>query len=362
MSTGGDVPEVPQGNPDRKKRIRGGHKSHLTKMVGEINTLIAGSVPGRDDRLLALKGCLQRKATVISNLDAEILDFVEPDEIPDEIDTAEETQTDIQTMIVKIDRALEPEVKKERSPEGGSRTSSAGGGSNATSSEDGVNRTSSRLRGMKLPKYEIKFDGDPKKYRTFKDSFSVAVMKDTMLSDVEKFIHLQSFCTGEAATAIEGLEITEHNFSEAMQILEERFGNRQVIVNSHIEKLVSIPSVAKSDDVKELRAVYDMIEIHLRSLKTLGVDPESHGLLLVPLLKRKLPADIILLISRKFDSNIDLWKIGDMMKELKREVEARERSRTDDDVGKEATKRPPKFPPTVEGLIAHQNQGQKPLI
>ena len=337
----------------RKKRVRGGHKAHLTKMIGEIETLLSSTDPDRDDRLFAYKGCLERKADVITKLDSQILDEVDPDSIAEEIEAAEEIQTEIQMMIVKIDRKLAPtKVKQERS---------AGSGSSSTNAAGSERDITSQMRHMKLPKYEIKFDGDPKKYRAFRDSFDVAVMRYSALSDVERFTYLQSFLTGDAATAIEGLEITERNFKEALQILEERFGNKQVIVNSHIEQLVSITSVATSEDVREVRALHDKIEIHLRSLRTLGVDPESHGLLLVPLLKRKLPSDIILLLSRKFDSNVELWKISDMMMELKREIEARERSRTEDDCQKVSTKRPPKFPSTVEGLMA-QNESKKAVI
>ena len=336
----------------RKKKVRGGHKAHLTKMFNEIDTLLLGRGSGRDERLCALRECLLRKAGVISVLDNEIFDEVEPDTIPVEVEEAEETQTAIQEKIVKIDRALG--VKKK--PLVAATTGNTSSNSTTENSDTSVSSTSAQFRHMKLPKYEIKFDGDPKKYRTFKDSFEVAVDNNTALSSVEKFTYLQSFLEGDASIAIQGLDITAENYDEAKEILEERFGNKQVIVNSHMEELVKIPPVVKTEDVKGLRLVHDKIEIHLRSLRTLEVDPETHGMLLIPLLKRKLPSDINLILSRKFDSNDELWKIADLMKELKREVEARERSQTDSSKDSKApTKRPPTFPPTTEGLIAHPN-------
>ena len=208
--------------------MRGGHKAHLTKMMGEVELLLAGSAPGRDDRLLALKGCLERKSTVIGKLDEEILEEVDAEAIGQEIEVAEETQTEIMETIVKIDHILAREKK---------RASVEGASSLAKSVPGGIN-TSAQFKNMKLPKYEIKFDGDPKKYRAFKDSFDVAVVKNTALSNVKKFTYLQSFLQGEAASAVEGLEITDQNFIEAMQILEGRFGNKQLVVNSHMEELV----------------------------------------------------------------------------------------------------------------------------
>ena len=72
--------------PSRKVRVRAGHKSHFTKMKTDIDTLIAGTAADKNDRLLALKGCLQRKATVISDLDAEILDEIDVENIAVEIE------------------------------------------------------------------------------------------------------------------------------------------------------------------------------------------------------------------------------------------------------------------------------------
>ena len=39
----------------------------------------------------------------------------------------------------------------------------------------------------------------------------------------------------------------------------------------------------------------------------------------------KIPNELSIHISRKFDASVDVWKINDLMKELKLEIEARER-------------------------------------
>ena len=62
-------------------------------------------------------------------------------------------------------------------------------------------------------------------------------------------------------------------------------------------------------------------------------------------LKAKLPSELNLHISRKFDASIDVWKINDLMKELKLELEARER------VGNTERKEKKKYPETLEGLV-----------
>ena len=238
---------------------------------------------------------------------------------------------------MKISRALSKAPKK------------IGGDSSSSTSSTGAEKSYH----VKLPKYVVeKFAGDPKRYRTFRDLFEVAVMNNEKLSNVEKFTYLMGYVEGKAKAAIEGLPVTERTFLEAIQILDNRFGNKQAIVSSHMEELVKIPPVKDKGDTKGLRDLADQVETHLRCLRTMEVDPETHGLLLVPLLKRKLPASVNLLLSRKFNSNDELWKIDDIMRELKSEVEARERSITEVDEFKEKEKKKvPKFQSTVEGLL-----------
>lgn len=54
-----------------------------------------------------------------------------------------------------------------------------------------------------------------------------------------------------------------------------------------------------------MRSVYDSIEAIIRSLKNLGIESAQNGSLLVPVMLSKLPNDLQLLISTKFDKN--LW-------------------------------------------------------
>ena len=92
--------------------------------------------------------------------------------------------------------------------------------------------------------------------------------------------------------------------------------------------------------------------MNLRSLETLGIEPSSYGSLLVPVVKAKLPNEVNLLLSRKFESNTDVWSIQEMLKELKLELEARERC--DVNIARAVAG---KQPSTTEGLLVQQ-QGQ----
>ena len=84
---------------------------------------------------------------------------------------------------------------------------------------------------INLPKLHIKpFDGNYLEWLTFWDSFSNAVHENTNISNVDKN-YLKGMITGEAARAISGLPMTSQNYEKAIQILKERFGRKQILIN-----------------------------------------------------------------------------------------------------------------------------------
>ena len=183
---------------------------------------------------------------------------------------------------------------------------------------------------MKLQKLEIKsFSGDPKETKSFKDSFEIAVNQRSDIAEVEKFTYLKSFLTLEASRAVKGLAVTTENYEEALQVLDGRYGNVQIIVNSHFEELTKLPAVHNNDDTAKLRELYDKIESNLRSLREIGIQVDTYGYILVAMLKNNLLKEINLLLSRKFDPKKGLWEIEEIMRELRIELEARGRCMTE---------------------------------
>ena len=81
--------------------------------------------------------------------------------------------------------------------------------------------------------------------------------------------------------------------------------------------------VVSSADIKKVRILYDLIEVHCRGLNGLGVTAESYGSILVPVLLSKLPSDIKLIVSRKIEG--DSWQLDKLLEVLKNEITARER-------------------------------------
>ena len=105
-----------------------------------------------------------------------------------------------------------------------------------------------RVNTVNLPKLEIsKFNGDPKKWQSFFDSFQAANGKSINSTGVEKFNYLRCFLEGDGLHAIAGFSLTNDNYKEALELLQSRYGNTQQIVAAHMSALIKISSVDNED-------------------------------------------------------------------------------------------------------------------
>ena len=136
----------------------------------------------------------------------------------------------------------------------------------------------------KLPKLSFpKFNGDSRNWQEWWDAFET-VHKNNSLSDASKFRHLKSLLEGQAAASTSGIQITNANYKEAIDILRERFSQKQVIINSHVDVLINLHQILYERGVKGRRKLYDNLEATVRSLKTQGMKYEEYGVILTLIL------------------------------------------------------------------------------
>ena len=236
------------------------------------------------------------------------------EKIKEDVFQSGEAGESINRMIVKINNVLKTsELSNSPSPEGPSTS---------ISSESQQTHPSS-VR-AKLPKLSLKkFNGNPTDWQSFCDSYTTAVHSNASLSKVDKFNYLKSLVEGPAAATIAGFSLTEEIYDTAFNLLKDRFANPQVIVSSHVNALLKLESVSNIHDIAKIRKLYDSIETHILSLANLDISSESFGTILIPMILAKLPVEMQLLISRKVGK--DQWKLDELLKEFKVELEARER-------------------------------------
>ena len=206
------------------------------------------------------------------------------------------------------------------------------------------------LPGVKLPKLTIKkFNGELTKWVPFWDAFESAIDNNPSLTDVDRFNYLKSYLESTASDSIAGLTLTSANYAEAIATLKKRFGSTQLIVNKHMDGLLSLPTVNSHHDVKGLRRLYDAVESYVRGLRALGVPTEFYGGMLISIIMSKLPAEIFLIVSREITT--DSWEISDVLTTIDREVTIREHAISSSSVPDTHTTKKHKSPQTASALL-----------
>ncbi|XP_055622591.1 uncharacterized protein LOC129766753 [Toxorhynchites rutilus septentrionalis] len=111
------------------------------------------------------------------------------------------------------------------------------------------------------------FDGKPEHWPRFKAMFC-DVMRASTDSDCIKLYHLERSLVGAAAGIIDARTLNDNNYSHAWEILEERFENKRVIVDTHIQGLLNLQQMC-SENPTELRELIDEVTRHVDGLAVL---------------------------------------------------------------------------------------------
>ena len=182
---------------------------------------------------------------------------------------------------------------------------------------------SKRIIRTRLPKLHLNtFDKNPLAFQPFWDTFNSTVHSNRALDDVSKFNCLKSLLEGKAKACLLGLDTTSENYKNAIELLHERFGDPQTIISSHMDTLLSLRPV-KTEDVEQLREIYDVLEIHTRSLNAFDISAKNYCPILNSIIMCTLPRNIKLDISRQMPAG--KWDVMKLMDVFKRELVARER-------------------------------------
>ena len=98
---------------------------------------------------------------------------------------------------------------------------------------------------------------------------------------------MKSFLADSALVTISGLNLNTENYKETIEILGKRYDNVQVWISVFMTKFVQLPKIRSSNDVSNLRKIYDEVELSVWNLKLLKVETNSYGSLLVPFIEWK---------------------------------------------------------------------------
>ena len=198
--------------------------------------------------LCAYKTKYQSKIEEIKPVDSKILNFLSHEEYEHKLTESLIREDAFIDVITKVDRVLTKIYNLETNNSEHSFVRETT--SNHTRSPSNPTETVK----VKLPKLELKpFDGNILNWQPFWDRFQSSIDSNSNISSVDKFAYLQSLSSPSTSEFISGLTTTAESYNEAVELLKQRYGNTQVLINAHIQQFVSSPVIKSVNNVKGRR-------------------------------------------------------------------------------------------------------------
>jgi Protein of unknown function (DUF1759). len=123
------------------------------------------------------------------------------------------------------------------------------------------------LMQVKLPQLSIPtFSGQLQDWVTFKDTFLSLVGNSANIPDIQKFHYLLSAIKGDARRVIQHIPASEQGFGIAWAILVNRYENERLIINTHIDNIMKLPSLV-TENTNQLRQIVDTAKCNLEALR-----------------------------------------------------------------------------------------------
>ncbi|KAI5738230.1 hypothetical protein M8J77_004376 [Diaphorina citri] len=164
-----------------------------------------------------------------------------------------------------------------------------------------------------LPKIElVRFSGKIEEYQGFWDNFQSLIDSRPDLDDNVKFHYLKNQLTGDAASLIAGIRITNENYAVAVQILKDEYGSPRLVTTKLFSEIQHMR--ARSGRTNDVHELYRQLEIKLKMLDNQGVNIENE--ILSSTLFKKLPFKIQQdMVSQKKSDFISTQDIRDRMRD-----------------------------------------------
>jgi hypothetical protein len=139
---------------------------------------------------------------------------------------------------------------------------------------------------VKLPTINLPhFNGEYTEWTVFYDSFLSLIHENAKLENIQKLHYLRSCLGDEPRRIIESLSVSADSYNTAWQLLKERYQNKRLIVQHHINALFNLPQVTKSPN--SLRSLLDQTNAHLESLKAQRLEVDKWDALIIYLITIK---------------------------------------------------------------------------
>jgi diphosphomevalonate decarboxylase len=88
----------------------------------------------------------------------------------------------------------------------------------------------------------------------FKDTFLSLVGDSVTIPNIQKFHYFLSAISGDVKRVIQHIPVSEQDFRVAWEILVERYENERLIINTHIDTIMKLPSLT-AENASQLRQI-----------------------------------------------------------------------------------------------------------
>ena len=199
---------------ERLHKVRRGHRAVTTKIIWEVDDILATEGPLSAEQLQQLSVKQQQldgKLKVLSDINKEILAKCDVYSIEREIDEMETVSAKIleckQRILVAIKSIAATTAPTAMAP-----------------------IVTTMYDKLKLPKLTLPwFKGDLANWTTFWDLFKSIVHENNGIQKVHKFSYLNSLLEGPAARAIQRLTLSYANYDAAIDLLVKWFGKHLIV-------------------------------------------------------------------------------------------------------------------------------------
>lgn len=120
------------------------------------------------------------------------------------------------------------------------------------------------------------FDGSYERWFSFKSMFTTIMNRYTHEDPAIKLYHLRNSLVGPVAGIIDQDIVNNNDYNAAWQFLTDRFEDRRLIIDKHIECLFNLPKITK-DSSANLRKLLDVSSKNIEALKNLDLPLQGLG-------------------------------------------------------------------------------------
>ena len=289
------------------KGSRAGYRGRTTVLLDQATEVMQNFEPGDASQLRQLTRIsreIQSKIELMKALDVQIILAAKDDADEERIVTAADEYYD--TVYYRQDE-LDAFIEDQREQKNKPSTEKT---SNSTPKSKPKSHTS-------IPKIALlKFDGDLKKWVSFRDSFNANIHDNPEISNVDKLQYLRGQLTGEAEAAIENLELSDENYENARKMLYDEYERPHKIIEAYLDSLLNLPTT--SYERQSIKHLYSTLETSMRGLASMGVKEGQYDVLLVRIVLNQLPPMLRKLIEREHGDGP--WQFKELRDALKKEI------------------------------------------